>query len=440
MNANLERALKESLEEEAAKKEIQKKAAKNFEKALKESLETAADEKWQREAAEEFLQHNLEEALRKSKEEQTAKSRSGRTIIKSVKARSQSPKKEKKAAKAHNTNAIFQDLTEEQVRNLRTLEALNTFIKAHFPYINENIEAQRGSIYDFMKYGSDKEGSVLKSLKKMKRIKTSGDANDCLIHSFLTATCKAFRKLPDPLKISVARSFRHHLYPRFKEIKDILEREGKTGPTYRRIFKKQFLNDFDINTLADIYNLNILLFQGEVTGQQPPMITSIEKGGDNPFYTISNYENIHFESVQQESGGFTISNDLANSIQAAGWSGGSREKIKKTTKMPLSATQFSYHSEQVHSAFENGAGHTRRNIVSINSGKGLKAVEHYDAAGTLLSRAQKALTAAELDCIRRNQFIPGLFKDCIQPLPLKSKTRKAKKGKKSKGVSRRRRS
>jgi hypothetical protein len=77
---------------------------------------------------------------------------------------------------------------------------------------------------------------------------------------------------------------------------------------------------------------------------------------------------------------------------------------------------FSYHSEQVHSAFTNGKGYTRRNIVDIKDGKGLKAVETYDANGKRLSRQEKTLTASELECIQRNKFIPGLFKDCIKPM------------------------
>ncbi len=87
---------------------------------------------------------------------------------------------------------------------------------------------------------------------------------------------------------------------------------------------------------------------------------------------------------------------------------------------------FSYHSEQVHSVFENGKGQTRRNIVDIKDGKGSKAVETYAADGNLLRRIEKPLTATELDCIQKNKFIPGLFKDCLKPLKNNSSTRKAR--------------
>jgi hypothetical protein len=85
---------------------------------------------------------------------------------------------------------------------------------------------------------------------------------------------------------------------------------------------------------------------------------------------------------------------------------------------------FSYHSEQVHSTFQNGRGETRRNIVSIKNGKGYKAVETYTAEGKLKKKTQKDLTASELGCIQRNKFIPGLFKDCVKPLRPNRKTRR----------------
>ena len=77
---------------------------------------------------------------------------------------------------------------------------------------------------------------------------------------------------------------------------------------------------------------------------------------------------------------------------------------------------FSYHSEQVHSDFQNGKGQTRRNVVDIKDGKGTKAVETYDVNGKRISRQEKGLTTSELECIHKNKFVPGLFKVCIKPL------------------------
>jgi len=85
--------------------------------------------------------------------------------------------------------------------------------------------------------------------------------------------------------------------------------------------------------------------------------------------------------------------------------------------------QFSYHSEQLHSMFNSGKGVTQRNLVSIKDGKGIKIVESYSASGKQLGRMEKELTKDELQCIKKNKFIPGLFKDCIEPLSLTNKTR-----------------
>jgi len=82
---------------------------------------------------------------------------------------------------------------------------------------------------------------------------------------------------------------------------------------------------------------------------------------------------------------------------------------------------FSYHSEQVHSLFKHGKGQTRRNIVSIRNGKGIKAVETYSMDGKHLKRKELPLTDKELQCIAKNKFVPGLFKDCITPLQMRSK-------------------
>jgi hypothetical protein len=92
---------------------------------------------------------------------------------------------------------------------------------------------------------------------------------------------------------------------------------------------------------------------------------------------------------------------------------------------------FSYHSEQVHAASNNGEGGTRRDIVHIEGEKGIKAVEIYDTAGTLLSRVDKPLSKAEMACIKRHKFIPGLFKDCIKAIEVVNSSLKGKRRRKT---------
>jgi hypothetical protein len=97
---------------------------------------------------------------------------------------------------------------------------------------------------------------------------------------------------------------------------------------------------------------------------------------------------------------------------------------------------FFYMSEQIHSVWEDTQergkgpqgrgkgkgphgkpqGRTRRNVVQVRGSHGIKSVETYDREGHQLTRKEKKLTKQEMDCIKRNEFIPGLFKDCIKPL------------------------
>jgi hypothetical protein len=88
---------------------------------------------------------------------------------------------------------------------------------------------------------------------------------------------------------------------------------------------------------------------------------------------------------------------------------------------------FSYHSEQIHSEFKNNKGQTRKNSVSIKNGRGHKSVEIFAADGKLITRKEKALNPSELGCIRRNKFIPGLFKDCIKPISPQGSARSTRK-------------
>ena len=81
---------------------------------------------------------------------------------------------------------------------------------------------------------------------------------------------------------------------------------------------------------------------------------------------------------------------------------------------------FVYQSEQVHSTRKG----TRRNIVSIKNGKGFKAVEINDNKGKHYKK--KPLTTKELQCIERQKFVPGLFKDCTKRLNIRKIRRQRK--------------
>jgi len=69
---------------------------------------------------------------------------------------------------------------------------------------------------------------------------------------------------------------------------------------------------------------------------------------------------------------------------------------------------FSYYSEQTHQTKLNGHTMKKRNIVNIKNGKGIKRSEQTINKKT--TRKQKTLSKKEMNHIRNNRFIPGLFR------------------------------
>ena len=71
---------------------------------------------------------------------------------------------------------------------------------------------------------------------------------------------------------------------------------------------------------------------------------------------------------------------------------------------------FKYTSEQTHSDIVNGKQKIKTKRVTIRGKSGYKSVSFYVNGRKKTSK--RKLTKKEIDCIRRCQFIPGLFKDC----------------------------
>lgn len=134
-------------------------------------------------------------------------------------------------------------------------------------------------------------------------IDSDGDGNDCLIHSFLTATCPNFRRLALHHKRQFARSFRVDFLPKFPEIQrhfDTVDDRGITGR--ERFMEERFLGDEDLQVIRRIFNVNIVVFQGQrKVGRvvNPAMVTSmIENPEDFKVYFIFNNGTNHFESIK----------------------------------------------------------------------------------------------------------------------------------------------
>jgi len=71
---------------------------------------------------------------------------------------------------------------------------------------------------------------------------------------------------------------------------------------------------------------------------------------------------------------------------------------------------------QTHSEFKNGKGKTKTQRVAIHGNKGYKVVTVINKGtrknGKNRKSNKKRLSKKEIECIRKCQFIPGLFSDC----------------------------
>lgn len=73
---------------------------------------------------------------------------------------------------------------------------------------------------------------------------------------------------------------------------------------------------------------------------------------------------------------------------------------------------FVYNSVQTHSEFQNGKGRTKTNRVTVRGKTGFKMITIKNKSGKITKKSKKRLTQKEVQCIKRCQFVPGLFKDC----------------------------
>lgn len=70
---------------------------------------------------------------------------------------------------------------------------------------------------------------------------------------------------------------------------------------------------------------------------------------------------------------------------------------------------FIYNSVQTHS---DSRGESKTNRVSIKGRRGFKMITMRNKSGRITKKSKKRLTQKEIGCIKRCQFIPGLFRDC----------------------------
>ena len=69
---------------------------------------------------------------------------------------------------------------------------------------------------------------------------------------------------------------------------------------------------------------------------------------------------------------------------------------------------FTYKSVEMHTTMVNGHRKTRKNVVNVVNGKGVKKTEVSHNKKT--QKNSKRLTKREIMNIRKRNFMPGLFK------------------------------
>jgi hypothetical protein len=92
------------------------------------------------------------------------------------------------------------------------------------------------------------------------------------------------------------------------------------------------------------------------------------------------------------------------------------------TRKASAKSGFTFYSVQEHSNYFNGKGKTVRKEVNIKNGKGTKTVVMHNEKGKT-RRSTVKIGENELEKIRRNIFVPGLFRECIDNCNAKNKSR-----------------
>jgi hypothetical protein len=74
---------------------------------------------------------------------------------------------------------------------------------------------------------------------------------------------------------------------------------------------------------------------------------------------------------------------------------------------------FNYNSIQTHSEMKPGGEYvSKTKRVRVTGKKGYKMITIRNKSGRITRKSKKSLTRREIKCIKKCQFIPGLFRDC----------------------------
>ena len=216
-------------------------------------------------------------------------------------------------AGAKHTAELFKHMSDDERESLQDLKVVNDLIKLYFSDSFQSEESATKPTGQLDRHF--REFCPANEICKWNTMYSSGNRNDCIIHSFLTATCPNFRRLPKAFKDNFAKSFRLDLYPTFPAVQVLLS--GPAKDDHRaRIFGAQFLEDTDLTILINTYGVNILVFESAKTegGRTMPASATVFGDYSGPVYLLANSSNIHYESVRTSDGQYSISKSKAYTI------------------------------------------------------------------------------------------------------------------------------
>jgi hypothetical protein len=197
----------------------------------------------------------------------------------------------------------FRRLSADLRQRCLTLEGLNAYIAALYPADQDSYKVRNG--WNDLKRGV--RGCNNKDIiGEWQNVFSSPNNHDCLIHSFLTATCDAFRKLTDDHKDTVASNFRRIFLPTTeaaRAMRQDLQSELVRMPAVR----DAYLANDHISLLSGIYHADILVL--EAGGG-----TFFEENRSRRVFIILNPGTGHYESVRPKRGGnadFSVSREEA---------------------------------------------------------------------------------------------------------------------------------
>ena len=199
----------------------------------------------------------------------------------------------------------FRGLTRDLQARCRTLEGLNEYIAGLYPGDRDSAPAGHQDVQAIV---STCRNLALRDFLRGWRPKNSyGYRNDCLIESFLTTTCPAFRFLVQDHKNTVAENFRQLFFASQPEISE----HRNSHRLLDEIRDHRFLGNEHLSILSEIYRVDFLMLENRALGRAGA--THFEINRSARVYIIINPDNAHYEAVQprDRNEDYSISRDEA---------------------------------------------------------------------------------------------------------------------------------